>query len=377
VLLAAALVGAALAVDVDFGESLRGVYLLRGRQKALEVRTDLYLDDEKRLLAAVPFDPLLTRVRALLGRSPAPPFLRVAWDTRVGEGFVIQELPGGRKLVASFSRFRDDSGRATAGLFLGGSLPFSANRQAAATDSDTGMAYFDGDHWLHIWCSANEAVGPAWAGAAQIQPRDWQYLGSAVLADTPREVIIADSHRVRIDGVPVRIDKQVRFRAGEPYFTLLTRFTNEGTVAARYRYEYGDEPWVGYYGTSLGDVGWTRVGLMETEGPVDTATTDFVGMYDYGNRRVGESHHFTGVAGFLKWDAPSSPDLAFYSNRIGSLSVGARPPLGSLASRFLGLEWGPRRLAPGETGTYAVAVGMAQGSLTPPYLPTLPPVRFN
>jgi hypothetical protein len=375
---AAILATAALTVEFEPGGSTMGLYFLRGRRKLLEVHRDLYLDDEKRLLASVPFEPLFKRLRALARRDPAPPFLRATWDAEHGDGFVIQKLPGGRELVASFSRFRDDSGHATAGIFLGGSLPFAENRQAAATNSDTGMAYFDGQRWLHIWCSANEALGSARPGAPQIQPDDWEYLGSSLLTHTPREVVIADRHRVRIDGIPVRVEKRARFEAGEQFFTLTTRVTNEGRVPLRYRYEYGDEPWVGYYGTSLGDVGWTRAGLAETEGPIDTATTDFLGMYDFGNARVGEPHRYTGVAGFVEWDAGSTPDLAFFSNRVGALSAaGTGPPLRSMASRFLGMEWGPRTLAPGETGTFTVAVGMAQGSATPPYLPVKPSVHFE
>lgn len=375
--LAAVCAGTIAIVDFDLSDTSRGVYVLKGRSAPLDVQDDLYLEDGKRLLVSVPFEPLARWFRSLRARGPAPPFLRVEWEAAEGEGYVIQELPGGRSLVTSFSRFLDDRGRSPSGIFLGGVLPFSFNRQAVRTDNDSGMAYYDGDRWLHVWCSANEAVAPARDGAAPIQPSDWEFLGSAVLTATPQEVLIADSHRVRIDGIPVRIDKQVRFRAGETFFTLTTRFTNEGAAPARYRYVYGDEPWIGYYGTSLGDVGWTKAGLRETEGPVDTATTDFLGMFDFGNARIGESHRYTGVANFVEWDARSAPQLAYFSNQVGSLRPSsANVALRSMASRFLGLEWGPRSLAPGEIATYTLAQGMAGENHTPPFLPIKPAVRF-
>jgi len=69
----------------------------------------------------------------------------------------------------------------------------------------------------------------------------------------------------------------------------------------RFIYVYGDEPWLGNYGSSAGDVGWVADGLVLHEGAIDVNKYNFLGFYDYGNDVIVELHNFTGMANFIEW----------------------------------------------------------------------------
>jgi hypothetical protein len=350
-----------------------GIYLLKGIRRPLAIQNDLLLDEQYRLVAFFPFHPvhlLLSRFR-----RPAPPYLDLDWDAREGDGYVINVLDDKTRIVNCLSRFLDDGGKRPRGIFLGGGLPFDLNESGHVTMNDTGMAYFDGRSWLHAWCSINEFIAPASDSDREIYPSDWEFLGSRVVKGTPSEVILTSSHRVRIDGAPLRIDKYIGFQAGRSYLILSTVITNEGDRTAYYYFVYGDEPWVGNFGSSKGNVGWTARGLEPYETPVDTGDTGFIGLYDIGNWVIDEAGPFSRMANFLEWLGRTTPDLAYFSNKLGPLRPReAEIPLFTEQSRSLFLQWGPRRLMPGKSETYTVAQGLVLPNLLSP-LPVKPVVE--
>ena len=71
---------------------------------------------------------------------------------------------------------------------------------------------------------------------------------------------------------------------------------------------YGDEPWIGDFGSSAGDVGWMGKELIKTEREIDTDKNTYFGMFDYGNDLAGEMHNFTGIANFIEWPKSDRPD---------------------------------------------------------------------
>lgn len=232
-----------LSTEVSLNGSFEGLYLLHGRHRRFEVRTDLFLDEEQRLIFAFPYKPVLSSLtRSQPGSGRALPFLEYTWNDASGDGFVVSHLDAGNLLIVNWSRFLDDEGKPPDGLFLGGSLPYPLTREADATLNDTGMAYFDGKRWYHAWCSVNELVSPAANPTGKIFPSSWEFLGSSVLSAGADHLLLTSRHRVRIDGVPVLIQKWVSLRAGDLYFTMATRFENVGTAPTAYFYLYGDEP---------------------------------------------------------------------------------------------------------------------------------------
>ena len=150
------------------------------------------------------------------------------------------------------------------------------------------------------------------------------------------------------------------------------RVENAGRRALSYHYVYGDEPWVGEFGSSAGNVGWVKERLYYYEGVVDPRTHTFAGMYDAGNTLIpGAGQTFSGVANFIEWLGSNRPDLVYFSNKIGVFAQEKeRVPLYSKDNRVIFLQWGPRLLRPGESELHLLAIGMAD---TAPGEP-LPPV---
>jgi hypothetical protein len=151
------------------------------------------------------------------------------------------------------------------------------------------------------------------------------------------------------------------YTAGTSYVTLAVRFTNKGTVPLPIVYMYGDEPWIGIFGSSAGDVGWMGQELIQTEKYIDTQKYSYFGMFDFGNELAGEGHNFTGFANFLEWDKGSRPSKAYISNFSGGLNDPNKiVPLVSPTNRFIGLQYGPYLLQPGESFGFTLAIGLAE-----------------
>ncbi|HEY6837824.1 MAG TPA: hypothetical protein VI389_03695, partial [Geobacteraceae bacterium] len=290
-------------------------------------------------------------------------------------GFIRNFLGDGTQLLTSFGRYMDDDKEYVHGLFVGGGLPPSVMGGDNVFMDETGMAYFDRRRWYHIWCNVNEGIVSAVA-RQPVPPSQWQFLGSKVINKSSKRLAITSSHQVTIDGVPLRIDRYVYLKAGDTFFVLTIKITNIGSAPAAYLYLYGDEPWVGNYGSSAGDVGWVSDHLVNYEAVIDSSKYSYAGIYHYGNSAIGEAHDYTRMADFLEWFGTDKP-LAYFSNDTGVVNdtSGTKVPLSS-NTRFIGLIWGPRQLAPGETASYTLAVGMAGHDAARDF-PVKPPVNLD
>ena len=363
-----ALIG--MTVTVTITGSYEGVFLLRGEHGALfELKDDLYLGEGYRYMAGID----LVRMKQFFftlahAGTPKDPFLYYEWNEKKGEGYVRNYLPGGRQMLTCFSRYRDDWNRETSGLFVGGGLPANAAGHSTIEQNETGMAYYDGKRWFHVWCNANEMIFNA--RKEPLYPSSWRFLGSRVLHDNEQDLVLESDHEVTVDGVPLHISKHAYFRAGDPYFLLAINVRNIGMQAVTYSYLYADEPWLGNFGSSGGNVGWSAEGLYQYVGVVNTKRTRYAGFFDYGNDAIGEGHDYTLLANFLEWLGPQEPFVYFTNGPTVSPLVGnAKIPL-SGNSRYIGVEWGRRDLHPGGSETYRLAIGMA-GSDGLPVKPAL------
>jgi len=347
-----------LVVRINFKGHYEGVFLLKGSGRYLfELKDDLYLGDEHRLIYGLDFDDPLYRIAHLFDRNRhEAPYLAYEWNTKDGEGYIRNYLPDGRQLVTNFSRFTDDLGKEAAGLIVGGGMPDSVMEDNHTRMSETGMSYFNGKRWFHIWCNANEAVLSAQT-LKPVYPSQWKFLGSKVLNASEKVLTLMSSHQITIDNVPLRMDRVAFFKAGEPYFILSVRIQNMGKQFASYSYMYGDEPWLGNFGSSEGNVGWTKDGLVKQVGSIDTNKHTFAGMFDYGNDLIGEGHDYTMMANFMEWRSDPNPGAYFSNSPFDKFDPATHTPLNS-NGRFIGLQWWGD-LKPGETERYYIAIGMA------------------
>jgi hypothetical protein len=346
-------------VKFNITGSYEGIFLLKGEPGALyEVKDDLYLGEGYRYIWGIDFEGL-KHLASLMFNADADnqPHLEIKWNSKAGNGFIRNYLTGGKQLITCFSRYIDDAGKEVSGLFVGGGLPANVLEDDVVKMNETGMAFYNGVRWYHIWCNVNEAIFTS--DAKPIYPSTWKYLRSSVLHQERKSVVLVSSHEVILDGQPLHIDRYAYFRAGAKYFVLQIVIRNVGKGPATYYYVYSDEPWLGNYGTSGGNVGWSGDGLHQYVGTVNSNKYNYAGLFDYGNDAIGEGHHFTMTANFLAWFGSVKPAV-YFSNGPSEVLKGtnARIPLSS-NERFIAAQWGPRTLPPGQSEIYTLAIGMA------------------
>jgi hypothetical protein len=170
-----------------------------------------------------------------------------------------------------------------------------------------------------------------------------------VLVQDARRVVLESNHEVTLRQGRLRMDRFAYFAAGEPFFRLGIRVTALGPGPITYAYLYGDEPWVGTFGTASGNLGWTEGALVPVEAALDPRTTRWAGIVDLKS----------GYANYLEWLGDDLPDDLYFANHPGKPAPGAARVALSSNEVFIGLQWVGRRLAPGEGRSMQLVVGLA------------------
>lgn len=360
--------------------SFEGLYLLKGPQGSVfELSDDIVLGEYDRVLLKVEFGALFTSSGDVAHPDTADQQLKYKWHDRSGSGYLMNHFPDGTKFLLAFGRFLDSQGKIPEGIFVGGGIPVAAYEHEIVIPSETGMAYYNGEKWLHLWCNANESISSAFSPERPVFPSQWKFLGSKVLYDHAGELLLKSSHELRLDDAPIRMDRFAYYRAGDRFFTLIIRITNIGKSPVGYFYVYGDEPWVGHFGSSAGNIGWSKNRLYYYESSVDLNNNSFAGMFDNGNPVLKNMQYvlYTGTANFIEWLGNVRPDLVYFSNRIGGFSEeSGKIPLESNNNRIIMLQWGPRMLAPGASESIILAMGMAVKDPSTG-IPVKPPLQLD
>lgn len=368
------LFAAYLFVDLELRDQYFGIFILKKANGfGIEIVNDIYPDELKRKLFSFDLDPSTKNFYVRKNSKDVFPRLNYIWDKKRGRGFVINYLNENEKILTVLSRFKTDTDETTNGIFIGGELPSKDDKNKM---NDTGMSYYDGTRWYHIWCTSNEGLASG-SSMEPIPPTKWDFLGSEVLKYTSQTLVLKSSHRAFTDGVPLLIERFGIFIAGKPYMILVQKITNIGTMNASYFYVYGDEPWLGNYGSSIGNIGWVSDHLIKYEEEIDPKKYNYIGLYDYGNDVIGEGHNFTGMANFIEW-LYDPPDVAFIVNQENGVirKPKKNSPLSSPLSRFIGAQWGPIYLQPNASQIMVLAIGMAKGNKEGK-IPTKPDVYFD
>jgi len=365
-------------IKFNFDPTADGLFIQKGENGHwLEITDDLVPEDAPRLIWSMPRYPFRSKILSVKCIDSIQPCIDFKWNKKLGRGFIRNSWPDGSKLIINLSRFKDSLGRYPSGIFVGGGLPPADPDYQYLNNEATGMTYYDGRRWYHVWCNANEGVVSPTLPNQTSYPTDWEFKGSWVRENDGRNLTIESRHRLLLNGVPVDAIRLLFYSAGDRHVVMSTAFTNRGTIPIPFQYMYGDEPWIGDFGSSAGDVGWMERELILTEREIDTKKHTYVGMYDYGNELAGEDHKFTGIANFIEWDRGSRPDKAYISNFSGGvINPGKVLPLVSRTNRFIGLQYGPVMLRPGETFSFAFAAGMAVKDPATGF-PVKPATRLN
>ncbi len=363
---------------VELRGEYEGIYLLKGETLlTFKITDDVLFGEQHKLLFSADLQPHSSFFSIPKSYAEVHSSLMYDWHEETGRGYVTEKYPNGTKLVTCFGRYIGSSGEAPAGLLVGGDLPFSLRKDGKFNPNVSGMTYFDGRRWNHVWCSVNESLLLSAHGLPEVNmpPSRWKFVGSEVLKATDKELVITSSHEIRENDITLKMDRYVFFKAGDTHFVLAVKITNIGRTTARYTYVYGDEPWIGNYGSSAGDVGWVEDRIINRQGAIDLNKYHYAGMFDYGNDLLQEGHGFSKTASFIEWLGDEKPESVFFSNINGNISAGGNSPLSS-ETRFIGLQWRKHSLRSEKSNTFIMAIGMA-GINARNDLPIKPTVNFS
>lgn len=287
--------------------------------------------------------------------------LEVRWDPKTGRGDVIDHGANGDLYRTCFHcRFAGYTG----GLVIG-----------SETGSGVGLYPKEpirGFRSVNVWCAQDESIWDrdqsteytyGWSenyGRGADGER-LEYVRGRVLEAGPGRVVLQS----RNEGGCYRVTKLASTRQGTRLWILSTRIVNRCERAVHFDFFTGEDPWIGLYRSSDGDVGWTPDGLVRTETAFEEGRFRAGGFYDLGNRALGQKEGeggFSNQANFIALDpATALPDVVLFANRFAHAPSDIAPdrPLDNKSLSALNLGWTDRTLQPGEGLTIALAMGLA------------------
>lgn len=339
------------------------LYIIKERDGGISIKNDLTFDEADRLIFMFAAGCVVKWLEQIASAVTSDAIIETTWNSEEGEGIIKEFRPDGTEFIVVLSRYVSDQGDRPRGLFIGGDLPYGdSDNWHARGRNNTGIAFYDGHNWRHIWCSINEGMTINGMDYLTIYPSVWTYQGSKLLKKTMSEIMIESYHELSLidsNNLPVQLSMKRRLykKAGEDYILFKVEFTNKGKLPVQYNYLFGDEPWVGDFGNSDGDIGWSDRGVYKTHIYLLPSRIRFAGIWDRGNDLIGERQTFSNFANFIEWlDNP--PTFVQFSDDFRS--VHENQPLSSKFNRIVNLQWLYQVLMPGESKGYTFAMGMAR-----------------
>ncbi len=332
-----------------FSTGSAAVYLLKD-SSGLRLTNDISFYEIDSLVFKIDLTKIFNRIFETSAMATDTPLLDISFNASTGRGVIKEFRPNGSMIEIALSRF-DDRDIKPRGLIIGGDFPpgdSGLKREAS------GIAFNDGKRWYHLWCNANEGI--ALTGGNVYETTKWEYLGGKIIKRTFREFIAESLHRADLDGNGVLIKRRLEVIAGRNYIDLIIDIKNLSERVLMIDYAYGDEPWIGDYGTSYGDVGWYPGGLIMNETYIDPLKYNLAGFWDAGNTLAGEAGDFTGFANYVQW-LGKPPTMVYFSNDFYSVNSGK--PLSSPENRLINIVWKGMVLAPDEVERLYLRIGFS------------------
>ncbi len=205
------------------------------------------------------------------------------------------------------------------------------------------------------------------------------YVSGEILESTRERVALWSVNR----GGCYEFEKLAVTQAGERFWVIGTRITNRCPYPVSFDFFSGDDPWLGTYRSSDGDVGWTPTGLVRTETSFELGEFTAGGLFDLGNLALGQAEgSFSNQANFIALDPGLPlPDQAHFANRFAHhhLEIDPRRPLDNQTLTALNLGWTEQSLPPEASFEVAYALGLAVtgDESTLPRLPELTSTHFS
>ncbi len=278
---------------------------------------------------------------------------------------MIQRLPGGDLLRTCFHvGYAGYTGALVIGAYNGSGLGFYPKRPIR------------GFRRINVFCAQDESIWDHTPGQGKGKEYSYgwsenygkgadgerlEYVRGRVLERGPERVVLQSENA----GGCYRVTKVASTRRGVRFWILATRVENRCKTPVRLDLFTGDDPWVGRYRSSDGDVGWSvEQGILRNEAAFAAGEFTAGGLYDLGNRSLGQKEGgFSGQANFFALDpALPLPDLTLLANRFAHrrTEVDPKRPLDNKSLTALNLGWLHRTLKPGRGFNVALAMGLAR-----------------
>lgn len=288
------------------------------------------------------------------------PLLRMNWNPATGRGSVLQVLESGDRLRTAFHMVFPGY---TGGLIIG-----------SMNGSGYGLFPREPIHGfkrINVFCAQDESI---WDLAQKVEyTYGWsenfgtgkdgkrlEYIRGEVVEQGPRRIVLRSENA----GGCYRVRKVAYTRLDVPWWILATRISNQCDRSVRFDFFSGDDPWIGLYRSSDGDVGWTPDGLVRRERVLGPGQFTAGGFYDLGNQALGQKEgSFSNQANFILLDpAVPLPGQTFFANRFAHRpeEIDPKRPLDNKSLTALNLGWRGLKLAPGQDFTVAFAIGLAR-----------------
>ncbi len=292
--------------------------------------------------------------------APFEPRLELEWDPRLGKGSVHHRTSEGDWVRTCFQCGFDGY---QGGLVIG-------------NYNGSGMAFYPktpvhGHRHINLFCATDESIWDldrqreytfGWSenfGTGN-DGTPLRYVKGEVLRNTKSEIVLRSTNEAGC----YRVTKVARTRIETPYWIIATRIENTCDHPLRFDFFSGDDPWLGLYRTSDGDVGWADGRIIEKETEMEIGTFSSGGIWDRGNPALGQAaSEFTGEANFIALDPASPrPDKVFFANAFAHRSEDIKPnrPLDNKTLTALNLGWTEQTLLPGQGFSVASALGRAK-----------------
>jgi hypothetical protein len=274
---------------------------------------------------------------------------------------VVQRLPGGDLLRTCFHvGFKGYTGGLLIGAYSGSGLGFYPKKPIRGFRRINVLCAQDESIWDH---ATGKELSYGWSENYGEGPdgERLSYVRGRVLEAGPERVVLQSENA----GGCYRVTKVATARRGSRFWIIATRITNRCDRPVRFDLFSGDDPWIGLYRSSDGDVGWSvEEGILRNEAAFGAGRFTAGGLYDLGNRALGQKEGgFSGQANFFAVDpAVPLPDVALLANRFAHSRSEVRPerPLDNKSLTALNLGWTNRVLKKGEGLTVALAMGLAR-----------------
>lgn len=303
----------------------------------------------------------------------------VGWDPETGKGPLIQHFDHGSRIeICLGCGFEGYTGGLLIGSYDTPGFLWVPARPVR------GFAF------LNIWCAFDETLhetdtgenyGFGWSQnfGERHAGRRLRYVAGEVLHHSDAMVLLEATN----EGGCYRTTRRLRWTRGDRHVVLAQVVRNTCEHPVSFDYWIGEDPWIGTYKSSEGDVGWI---LLEGESPrivrresrFDGKRFVCTGQYDLGNEMAGdEEGSFSGVANFLRLSPWSPrPDGVYFANLFAHTDgeIDEEKPLDNETLTAFNLGWRGVELEPGSTFSLTWAVGIATRGEEgrPPACPHIP-----